>query len=159
MLQAKKKKKNWFQRTRIENRDEQHFVTHRRTVMITLSGLMIICTDYWQNAGPLQKMTFFKCPVWHNMTRGNSINNSHPEGCVKRGKSVLRLKLHPSYALFQMSVIKPIFWFVVLTFLFDFSHSAPYIFILSPLQLVAEVQVQHIVKIKQDLCVTLRGMS
>jgi len=58
-----------------------------------------------------------------------------------------------------MSVIKPIFWFVVLTFLFDFSHGAPYIFILSPLQLVAEVQVQHIVKMKQDLCVTLRGMS
>ncbi len=104
--QKDRTKKKTFQ-----ERDEQHCITYRRTVvMMILSGLMMICTfDYWQNVGPLQEMALFKCPIWHNMTRGKSMNNSHPKGCVKRGKSVFRLKLHLLYALFHMSVIKPIF--------------------------------------------------
>ncbi len=119
--------------------------------MMILSGLMMICTfDYWQNVGPLQEMALFKCPIWHNMTRGKSMNNSHPKGCVKRGKSVFRLKLHLicpiSYVSHQTNILVCYF-----TFLFDFSHSDSYIFL--------QVQMQHIVKMKQVLCVILKGMS
>ncbi len=53
------------------------------------------------------------------------MNNSHPKGCVKRGKSVFRLKLHLlcpiSYVSHQTNILVCYF-----TFLFDFSHSDSY---------------------------------